>query len=206
MFWLFRSQQKQRSSETVAPELLDDSALIRRAQQRDSVAFGVLYERYLDRVYRYIVYKINDVSLAEDLTSEVFLNAWKAINRYEDRGHAFSTWLLRLAHNEVTDHYRTHRATVSLPETDTHSSSELDPEQFAELQSDQQTLLRAVKQLPEEWQQVILLRFVESVPFEDIAVIVGKSSGACRVIQHRALARLRELLSVEENIRGNTSI
>lgn len=203
MFWPFRSRDDSRQPGGPAPSLeeLDDTALIRRARERDAIAFGILYERYLDRVYRYIVYRTTNSVVAEDLTSEVFLNAWKAIDRYEDRGYAFSTWLLRLAQNEVTDYYRTTHSDTSLPETEQHSSSAPGPSDFAELRDDQLALVRALKQLPTEWQQVLLLRFVEGVPFEEIAAVVGKSSGACRVIQHRALARLRELLPAEEKVR-----
>jgi len=203
MFWPFRSRKESRPEDggISSIETLDDSTLIRRARQRDSAAFGVLYERYADRVYRYIAYRTSNTAVAEDLTSEVFLNAWRSIERYEDRGYAFSTWLLRLAHNEVTDYYRTNHNDASLPETDIHSSSLPDPGQFVELQVEQVALLRALKQLPDEWRQIILLRFVEGTPFEDVAMIIGKTSGACRVIQHRALARLRELLAVEESVR-----
>ncbi|NJN66958.1 MAG: sigma-70 family RNA polymerase sigma factor [Chloroflexaceae bacterium] len=208
MFWPFRSRVVAQPETRSSPPLEEpgDSALIRRARQRDGEAFGILYERYLERVYRYIAYRTANTVVAEDLTSEVFLNAWKSIERYEDRGYAFSTWLLRLAHNEVTDYYRTRRNDTSLPETDVHVSHLPGPDDFAELKDDQVALLRAVRQLPDEWRQVILLRFVEGLPFDEIAVIVGKSSGACRVIQHRALARLRELLPREEKVREVSSI
>jgi RNA polymerase sigma-70 factor, ECF subfamily len=200
MFWPFHSRAvpQQNDGVSLLVEDLDDSTLIRRSSQRDAAAFGVLYERYMDRVYRYIAYKTSNQAIAEDLTSEVFLNAWKSIDRYEDRGYAFSTWLLRLAHNEVTDYYRKKRNTTPLPETDIVESSAPAPGEFVELQEEQQALLRAINQLPEEWRQVLLLRFVEGVSFEEVAAIVGKSSGACRVIQHRALARLREILPLEE--------
>lgn len=202
MFWPFKSRKHAEPDNETSPEHLEDSALIERSRKRDAVAFGVLYERYLDKVYRYIAYRTSNATIAEDLTSEVFLNAWKAIERYEDRGYAFSTWLLRLAHNEVADHYRTQRRNTPFPETDTFASEEGDPSSFAELQVEQVTLLHAVRQLPDEWQQIILLRFVEGVSFDEIAMIVGKSSGACRVTQHRALARLRQILTVEEGSHG----
>jgi RNA polymerase sigma-70 factor (ECF subfamily) len=208
MFWPFRSRDTPQQHDGVVPssEMLDESTLISHASQGDGGAFGILYERHVDRVYRYIAYKTCNTAIAEDLTSEVFLNAWKSIQRYEDRGYALSTWLLRLAHNEVTDYYRTKRNDVSLPETDVHKSSMVEPDSFVELQSDKLELVNAIHQLPEEWQQIILLRFVEGVPFDDVAAIVGKSSGACRVIQHRALARLRELLSMEEPSRESRAI
>jgi RNA polymerase sigma-70 factor (ECF subfamily) len=209
MIWPFGTRKQQRPEKEALPPLesLGDSALISRARHRDTVAFGVLYERYVDRIYRYIIYRTTNAAIAEDLTAEVFLNAWRTIERYEDRGYAFSTWLLRLAHNEVTDYYRTNRYDVSLPDVELQLTSSMpEPEEFVELQGDQKTLIAALKQLPDEWRQVVLLRFVEGLPFDEVSAIVGKSSGACRVIQHRALGRLRELLVVEESTSGSSSV
>lgn len=186
----------------VSAEALDDTVLIGRAKRRDAEAFGVLYERYVDRVYRYIAYRTSSQALAEDLTAEVFLNAWKSIERYEDRGYVFSAWLLRIAHNEVTDYYRKKQATVPLPEADVPRTSSHSPGALVELLEEQQTLVAAMNQLPDEWRQVLILRFVEEFSFEEVAAVLGKSSGACRVIQHRALARLREILPLEEKSFG----
>jgi RNA polymerase sigma-70 factor (ECF subfamily) len=209
MNWPFGSRKTKRPAQepSLPLESLEDSVLITRARHRDSLAFGVLYERYVDRVYRYIIYRTTNTAIAEDLTAEVFLNAWRSIERYEDRGYMLSTWLLRLAHNEVTDYYRTNRHDVSLPDNDDYVASKLlEPSQFVELQMEQETLLQALQQLPDEWRQVVILRFIEGLPFEEVAAIIGKSSGACRVIQHRALGRLRELLAVEEKNRGSSSV
>jgi RNA polymerase sigma-70 factor (ECF subfamily) len=207
MSWPFRSHTASRLDDTtvLSREHLDDTALVSRACQKDATAFGILYERHVDRVYRYIAYRTSNSVVAEDLTSEVFLNAWKSIERYEDRGYAFTTWLLRLAHNEVTDYYRTQHKDTSLPETDVYRSSEREPSHFVELHAEQDRLIHALSQISDEWRQVVLLRFVEGLPFDEVALIVGKSSGACRVIQHRALARLRDVLE-EENVRGAESI
>jgi RNA polymerase sigma-70 factor (ECF subfamily) len=180
----------------------DEARLVARAQRRDSAAFGELYERHLARVYRYIACRTARQDVAEDLTSEVFLNAWKSIERFEDRGHTFRSWLLRLAHNEVVDYYRTRKRDTSLPEHDAHMLALAGPELLAETKADRASLLGAVHRLPDEWQQLILLRFVEDFSFEEIGTVLGKHSGACRQIQHRALARLRELLAAEEASHG----
>ncbi|GAB4196059.1 MAG: hypothetical protein OHK0022_13270 [Roseiflexaceae bacterium] len=176
----------------------DEPALLARARQRDAAAFGLLYERYVERVYRYIAYRTVRQSVAEDLTSEVFLNAWKMIERYEDRGYTFRAWLLRLAHNEVVDFYRTRKPDTSLPELEINMPVLSGPDLLSELRADRAELLRAVRRLPDDWQQLLLLRFVEELSFEEIATVLGKTSNACRQMQHRALARLRELLTVEE--------
>jgi RNA polymerase sigma-70 factor, ECF subfamily len=197
MFWS-SSRHTTLSGGDAPHEHGDEARLVARARRRDAAAFGELYERYLAHVYRYIAYRTARQDVAEDLTSEVFLNAWKTIERFEDRGYTFRAWLLRLAHNEVIDHYRTHKRDTSLPEYDAHALALAGPELLAETNADRASLLGALYRLPDEWQQLILLRFVEDFSFEEIGTVLGKRSGACRQIQHRALARLRELLAVEE--------
>jgi RNA polymerase sigma-70 factor, ECF subfamily len=203
MFWPFSRRAIPPPQDTTRDALssAEDTALITRARQRDAGAFGILYQRHLERVYRYIAYRTIQQDVAEDLTSEVFLNAWKSIERYEDRGYTFRSWLLRLAHNEVVDYYRVRKTDVPLPEQESQMPALAGPELLAELQSDRAALLRAIRQLPDEWQQLILLRFVEELSFDEIASVLGKSSGACRQLQHRIFARLRELLAAEEAFR-----
>lgn len=199
MFNPFSRRPLSTTAPPTAPlEQLDDTVLMVRARQRDAAAFSVLYERHGAQVYRYIAYRTSRQHIAEDLTAEVFLNAWKTVDRYTERGATVRAWLLRLAHNEVVDYYRTRRQDTPLPEHDGGMPSLPGPELAVELQTTQATLIRAIRQLSEEWQQLILLRFVEELSFEEIATIMGKRSGACRVMQHRALARLREILLTEE--------
>jgi len=199
---LFRTFfQRGSGTEVAAPPLSDtddDSVLIGRAREGNAAAFGILYERHRMSVYRYIAYRTQRQDVAEDLTSEVFLNAWKAIKRYQERGVSFRSWLLRLAHNEVVDFYRTRRSETSLPEDGSLMPALDGPEGALVLQLDQATLLRAIHRLNEEWQHLILLRFVEGLSFEEIGVVLGKQSNACRQMQHRALARLRLVLAEEE--------
>ena len=177
---------------------LEEQALMRQAQTGDAGSFGVLYERYHLSVYRYITYRTQRQDAAEDLTAEVFLNAWKSIERYEDRGVSVRSWLLRLAQNEVIDFYRTQRNETTLPEDGPMMPTQDGPEGALELQVGQTILLQAISRLNDEWQQLILLRFVEGLSFEEIGVVMGKQSNACRQMQHRALARLRMILAEEE--------
>jgi RNA polymerase sigma-70 factor (ECF subfamily) len=97
-------------------EVDEESRLVLRAVQRDSAAFGLLYESHLDRIYRYIFYRVGSTGEAEDLTEIVFLKAWEAIDRYQPRGVPFVAWLYRLAHNLVVDSYRSRRPSVPLDE------------------------------------------------------------------------------------------
>jgi RNA polymerase sigma-70 factor, ECF subfamily len=197
MAWPFSPREPTPSAAPV-PDILDDRALLRRARQGDAPAFGILYERHRMSIYRYIAYRTQRQDVAEDLTSEVFLNAWKSIARFEERGASVRAWLLRLAHNEVVDFYRTRRSETTLPDDGALMPTLGGPEGMLELQFDQATLLRAVRRLQEEWQQLILLRFVEGLSFEEIGAVLDKQSNACRQMQHRALARLRLVLAEEE--------
>src|SRR5215208_718250 len=173
---------------------LDD--LARRVSDGDSAAFQTLYESHLDTIYRYVYYKVGNGQLAEDLTQHIFMKAWEAINRYQWRELPFQHWLLRLARNTVIDHYRsTKPANASLLDP---IGDGVDPE--AELAQTEmiQTLQEAVRQLPDEQREVIVLRFIEQMPHADVALHLGKSAATVRVIQHRALQALRKLLEADE--------
>jgi RNA polymerase sigma-70 factor, ECF subfamily len=173
---------------------LDD--LAKRVSQRDTDAFQVLYESHLDTVYRYVYYKVGNGQLAEDLTQHIFMKAWEAINRYQWRELPFQHWLLRLARNTVIDHYRsTKPANASLLDP---IGDGIDPEEELAQTEMIQTLQEAVRQLPDEQREVIVLRFIEQMPHADVALHLGKSAATVRVIQHRALQALRRLLEQDE--------
>jgi RNA polymerase sigma-70 factor (ECF subfamily) len=173
---------------------LDD--LAKRVSQRDAEAFQALYETYLDIVYRYVYYKVGNGHLAEDLTQQIFLKAWEAIHRYQWRELPFQHWLLRLARNAVIDYYRAVRP--ANPTLLDPIGEGIDPE--AELTHGEmvQMLQDAVRQLPEEQREVIVLRFIEQMPHAEVARHLGKSTATVRVIQHRALQALRRLLDQAE--------
>ena len=163
----------------------------------DADAFGELYLLHLDAIYRYIYYRVGDASDAEDLTEQVFLNAWEALPGYKRRGSPFTSWLYRIAHNVVVDYHRRQKPTAPMPSPEkvareNEHSSPL--EQVIEAE-EAAALATAIAQLPEEQQQVIVLRFIEGLKHAEVARIIGKSEGACRIIQHRALVALNRLLS-----------
>jgi len=190
------------SDESVRRPIDDEAGLVARAIKRDSDAFGQLYECCLDRIYRYVYYRVNSVTEAEDLTEQVFLKAWEAIDRYEQRGVPFLAWLYRLAHNLVVDHYRGQRQTVPLEDVrETEELSE-DIEASVHAQLDAEEVREALQRLSPEHQQLITLRFVEGMSHAEVAQIVGKSEGATRVVQYRALQALARTLDCSENPRN----
>lgn len=174
--------------------------LVQRASQGDATAFGKLYDIHLDAIYRYAYYKLGDPSEAEDLTARVFLKAWEAMPRYQCRDIPFSHWLMRLARNAVIDHYRTGRAHGELEES--LPSGEPGPQGEYLREERLRALEGALRRLPEEQRTVVVLRFIEGMDYAQLASIVGKSQGALRVIQHRALAALRRILE-REDVQGD---
>ena len=173
---------------------LDD--LARRVSDGDVEAFQTLYESHLDTIYRYVYYKVGNGQLAEDLTQQIFMKAWEAIHRYQWRELPFQHWLLRLARNTVIDHYRsTKPANASLMDP---IGDGVDPEEEIAQSEMIQTLQDAVRQLPDEQREVIVLRFIDQMPHADVARHLGKSAATVRVIQHRALQALRRLLEQDE--------
>ena len=182
--------QEYRTTETLS----DIEKLVDRAIDGDAEAFGRLYDMHVDRVYRHIYYRVGNVADAEDLTQQVFIKAWQAISRYKKMASPFLAWLIRISHNIVIDFYRSNKARTYLDFEVIASKPESGPEHLVEAQFDQQQVHQAILELPGDQQQVILMRFIEGFSYSEIADSLGKSEGAVRVIQHRALARLRKVL------------
>ncbi len=177
----------------------EDAALAQRASQGEPAAFGVLYDRHVQAVYRYVFYRVRDDAEAEDLTSEVFMKALRAITRYEPR-QAFLAWLYRIARNTVIDHVRRGGRQVSFEDALEHpeAHSAVDPDVEILAASDSATLRAALGQLTPLQQEVIVLRFLEGYSTDEIAKIIGKREGTVRGIQFRALGALRQLIPSRE--------
>jgi RNA polymerase sigma-70 factor (ECF subfamily) len=178
--------------------------LVARAIRRDAAAFGDLYAAHLDRIYRYVYYRVGSTGEAEDLCEQVFLKAWEAIDRYEPRGTPFSAWLYRLAHNLVVDHYRARRPSMPLEEVEETEDPGHDLAATVEELLEADEVRVALRRLSPEHQQLVILRFVEGLSHAEVAQLLGKTEGATRVIQHRALqalARALETVRREEQSR-----
>lgn len=178
------------------PDQRMDLELVRKAQKGEVDAFGQLYERHVQSVFRFIYSHIDNHSDAEDLTEEVFLRVWRALSRYRERGVPFIAFLIRIARNVVIDYYRsTKRENLNLPLEDTvvaGSKAKLDENIIQSQESSEvRTMLANLK---DEYRMVLVLRFINEMSPDEIAEVMGKSSGAVRVIQHRALVALRKLM------------
>jgi RNA polymerase sigma-70 factor (ECF subfamily) len=173
----------------------DDKELIARAAKGDREAFGALYERYVFKVFRHVYYLTSNTHTAEDLTAQTFLKALEAIHRYEMRGVPFLAWLLRIGYNLTVNHKKVRKnGTAPLPETIQVEGTLYSPEASCEAKADGERVWEGVRRLRGNQRQVIVMRFIDGLPYSDIAKVLGKSVGAVRVIQYRALCALRKRL------------
>lgn len=175
----------------------DEESLVRRAQQQDTEAFAQIYEAYFDRIYRYIALRIRNEMEAEDMTQQVFMKMLHSISSYKQQGVPFSSWIYRIAHNQVVDFVRQQnkKATVDidglpLPETGD------DPQHMIEQQIDIEDLKKATKLLTQSQQEVLSLRFSGELSIAECAKIMGKSEGAIKALQHSAVQALKKALAV----------
>ena len=178
----------------------DEQSLVRRVQGHDPEAFAELYEAYFDKIYRYIVLKIEDRTEAEDMTQQVFLKALKSMPDYKWREVPFSAWLYRIAHNQTVDYFRksSRQRSCELTEEITPSDPRENPEREAELKISIEQLVAATKMLTKSQREVISLRFTSDLPITEVARIMGKSEGAVKALQHSAVAALRKLMLVAD--------
>lgn len=176
------------------PEIL---ALVRKATGGDVDAFGELYSIYLAPIYRYVFYHVRDEMTAEDITEEVFIKAWKAIDSCKGKERTFSSWLYRIAHNHVVDKFRgkRNRLAVEMRIESLPGTSNIEKETEARLEWEQ--TLEAISRLPEKQKEIIILKFVEGMDNREIEGITGKSQNAIRVLQMRALNTLCQRLHKE---------
>jgi RNA polymerase sigma-70 factor (ECF subfamily) len=181
-----------------APAVLadeDDQTLARRAKtERD--AFGVLYERHVTAIYRYVYYRVGSQADAEDLTARVFARGLKHIRNYNDRGVPFTAWLYRIAHNVVANYHRdnSRHPAVPLEEVEIFTGQDDDNDQRIDNQREREKLLRAIRLLPAERQHLIVLKFVEQMQNNEIGQIMSRSEGAIKSLYHRTLLQLREIM------------
>lgn len=174
--------------------LPDERDLIGRARQGDKQAVSALYEAYAQAIYRYISYRVESDAAAEDLTAEVFLRMVQGLPRYEDTGAPFGAWLYRIAASQVIDHYRRNRRHPAEPLPDNQAMDDTDPLGRLTKQEEREHLRRALAALPDDYQTLLILRYMQQLPHAQVAAVLNKSEAAIRVMQHRALKALaREL-------------
>ena len=177
-------------------ESIDEVRLIERAVAGDAEAFGDLYERYLDQIYRYIYYRVGDSGFAEDFTETVFMRVWENLSSFQTELISFKGWLFRVAHNLLVDYYRTRKKQQPLDENFDLPDPAESPEELV-ITSEQETLVHvALRRLKKEYQDILALRFINELSHAEAAKALDRSVGAVRVLQHRALQALEKELRV----------
>ena len=180
--------------------LPDERRLVKRAKSGDADAFAILYDAYVDRIYRYIFFRVSDDVAAEDLTSQVFLKAWESLDRYRVSRSPYLALLYTIARNLVIDHYRTKKETVSIDTMVQVRANGPDPDEEVQNRFDVQVIREALQFLTEEQQQVLSLRFIAGMSTEDVARLMNKREGAIRALQMRALQALTKYMAEKESV------
>jgi RNA polymerase sigma-70 factor (ECF subfamily) len=175
-------------------------ALVERAQAGESAAFGLLYDRYVDIVFRFVYFRVGNRQLAEDLTADTFLRALKRIGTFTWQGRDVGAWLVTIARNLVADHFKSGRYRLEVTTGDVLDADREDrgpegsPEAAVVDHITNVALLRAVKQLNPEQQACIVLRFLQGFSVAETAQAMGKNEGAIKALQYRAVRALARLL------------
>jgi RNA polymerase sigma-70 factor, ECF subfamily len=182
-----------------------ERTLVQRATAGDREAFAELYDRFVERIYRYIYYKIGCKADAQDLTAQVFLKALEAIGNYRWTGRPFDAWLYRIAHNAIVDYYRTRRETWPLDEMTAGEEPRDQLDQVTRQQWTVEVLQRALLHLTDQQQEVVILRFLEGYSVGEVAQVMGRKPGAIRTLQYRALTRMGRMLQPDSEFSASGS-
>jgi RNA polymerase sigma-70 factor (ECF subfamily) len=189
-------------AETYAPEVPearepgDSWDLVHSAQRGDTTAFARLYDRYVDVVFRYVLFRVGDRELAEDVTSETFLRALRRITSVSYQGRDVGAWFVTIARNLVLDHVKSSRfrLEVATAEVDDSRRVEFGPEQQVISKVTAAALLECVEQLGDDQRECIVLRFLQGLSVAETAEVMHRNEGAVKALQHRAVRRLAQLL------------
>ena len=180
------------AAQAVAAEPAVVASLVARSKAGDADAFGAIYDRFQPEIVRYLTYRMRTAEGAEDLAQQVFLKAWQAIPRYEDRGVPFKAWLYRMAHNQMVDYFRTRRPTTDLEGVDLPEESEAEQRVLA--QETHERLRDAMERLSEDHREGLTLRFLLEQSAREAGEAMGRKEVTIRGLQMRALQALRREL------------
>ena len=174
----------------------DGRSIIKECQNGNLEKFGLLYDAYINKIYRFIYYKTHHKETAEDLTSRTFMKALEKIKTFDADKGAFSTWLYQIARNNVIDFYRTKKSDIDINDVWDLSSSD-NIERDAEMRQKIEKLESYLAKLPNEQREIIVLRVWEGLSHREISEIMGKSEAGCKMMYVRALKELRSRMPLE---------
>jgi RNA polymerase sigma-70 factor, ECF subfamily len=171
-------------------------ALVELARTGDSEAFGLLYDHYQASVYRFLFYRTRSTALAEDLTSETFFRALRSMTNFRWQGKDFGAWLMTIARNLATDHFKAGRTRLELATEDmgVHDDATEGPESTVLAGLTNELLLKALKELPGEQRDCLIMRFLQGMSIAETAAVLGRSDGAVKQLQLRGVRNLAKLM------------
>ena len=167
---------------------------LEKAQNGDTDAFARIYDLFFEKLYKFIFYRVGHKQISEDLLAETFVKAWQKIGQIGN-SKALSSWLFQIAKNNIIDYYRSKKTTISLEEVEDFLEEVISPVEELDLNLEQKKILEVIQLLPVEQGLVIKYKFFEDLSNQEIAILLNKTEGAIRVIQHRAVIKLKELIN-----------
>lgn len=175
--------------------------LLALAAEGDRHSFGEFYELYLNEIYRYVLFRVNDQNEAEDLTAKVFLEAWESLTRAHRKQtiNNIRAWIYRIAHNKVIDYHRTRNLQEPIEDNPDKKLQSVWLEREMDDLFISRELAEGVRQLPANYQEVIILRFINQMSHAEAAEIMNITENHVRVLQYRALQQLRAIISEVNN-------
>src|SRR3989338_53376 len=173
-----------------------EEKLIKSIQGGETHLFCQLYDHYLPKIYRFVLLKVGQKEESEDIVHDVFINAWQNLGTYSSKGFPFSSWLYQIARNKVIDYYRLKKPTAHLEDLDDgFVKVASNDEKLFDINLDLERVKSAIQKLTPEQQDVVIMKFVEDLTHQEIAAALNKSEGAVRLLQHRAINNLKNLLT-----------
>ena len=171
-------------------------SLVDAARDGDAEAFGQLYDHYVTGIYRFIYYRVGSAHLAEDLTSETFVRGLRAIQRFTWQGKDFGAWLMTIARNLATDHFKAGRTRLEMTTEDMgqHDDATEGPEPTVLAGLTNEILLKALTELPDEQRDCLVMRFLQGMSIAETAAVLGRSDGAVKQLQLRGVRNLAKLM------------
>ena len=176
------------------PSREEERELVERAKL-DPNAFGALYDRHFNQIYRFVFSRVREQTAAEDVTSEVFMKALRSIGRYQDTGRPFSAWLYQIAVNAVNDRYRSARPVEDLDDARGAAVPGPGLEDLAAEREELRAIWHVVEKLPAQQRTALVLKFQEDLKIESIALAMGKSPGAVKLLIHRGVTTVRKSMA-----------
>lgn len=177
--------------------LVDIQRLVFSARSGDKEAFGKLYDMFVDEVYRFVFFRVGNREDSEDISESVFVSCFEHIKEYEEKGLPFEAWVYRIARNKIIDHYRKRKPKVSLDSIQEMEDVHDGPEEKTDRSLTAEFIMKTLRRLPEAYQEIIILTYIEERGNSEISMMLDKPVAHVRVLQSRALQKLRTILNHE---------